>query len=263
MISINLTGKKAIVTGGASGLGKAIALKMAEAGCDVAIGDMNFEGAQEVAKQIKKMNVDSMAFKVDTSNEEEFSKKVDEVVEKFGKLDIMVNNAGIGIMKPILDLTYAEINKLVDIDLKGVIYGTRAALRYMIPQKSGKIINLSSVAAKMGSPGASVYAAAKNGVIALSNSLAREVAEFNININIICPGIIRTNMWENQLELMTNNGDDALKNKVFNEFSSSQIPLKRPQEPEDIGHMVVFLASDLAKNITGQTINVDGGCAIH
>lgn len=263
MISINLEGKKAIVTGAASGLGKAIALKLAEAGCNVGIGDMNYEGAQEVVRQIKNMNVASVAFKVDTSNADDFNKGVDEVVKEFGKLDIMVNNAGIGIMKPFMDLTQQEIDKLVDIDLKGVIYGTRAALKYMVPQKSGKIVNMSSVAAKMGSPGAAVYAAAKNGVIALSNSLAREAAECNININAVCPGIIRTNMWETQLKLMTNNGDDTVRDKVFNEFSSSQIPLRRPQEPEDIAHMVVFLVSDLAKNITGQTINVDGGCAIH
>ncbi len=220
------------------------------------------KAAQEVVEQINKMNVTGIAFKADTGNVEEFTKKVEEVVAEFGRLDIMVNNAGIGIMKPILDFTQQEIERLLDVDLKGVIFGTREALRYMIPQKSGKIINISSIGAKMGIAGGSIYAAAKNGVIALSNSLAREVAECNININVVCPGIVRTDMWENQLELMTN-GEKELKDKAFSEFLNYHIPLKRPQEPEDIAYMVAYLASDLAKNITGQTINVDGGCLIH
>jgi NAD(P)-dependent dehydrogenase (short-subunit alcohol dehydrogenase family) len=263
MVNINLTGKVAIVTGAASGLGKAIALKLAEAGCSLGVADLNYEGAKKVADQIEKMGVRSKALKVDTTKAEQVFNLVDATVEEFGKLDIMVNNAGIGIMKPILDFTQQDIDNLIDIDLKGVINGCRAALKHMIPQQNGKIVNMSSVAAKVGAPQASVYGAAKAGVIALTNSLAREVAENNININAVCPGIIKTNMWETQLNLMTNNGDEKIKDEVFKTFCSSQIPLKRPQEPDDIAHMVTFLASDLAKNITGQNINVDGGNVVH
>lgn len=263
MISINLKGKVAIVTGAASGLGKAIALKLAEAGCSVGIADLNYEEAVKVTEQIKKMGMVSKAFKVNTTKADEVFSLVDAAVKEFGKLDIMVNNAGIGLMKPILDLTQQEIDNLIDIDLKGVVNGCRAALKYMIPQNDGKIVNMSSVAAKTGSPQASVYAAAKAGVIALTNSLAREVAENNININAICPGIVRTNMWETQLDVMTNNADKSVKDEVFKNFSSSQIPLKRPQEADDIANMVIFLTSDLAKNITGQNINVDGGAVIY
>lgn len=263
MICMELKGKVAIVTGAASGLGKAIALRLAEAGASVAAADINYEGAATVAGQIDKMGAGSKAYRVDTTEAEMVSAMVDAVVKDFGRLDIMVNNAGIGILKPILDFTQEDIDRLIDIDLKGVIYGTRAALKHMIPQKEGKVVNMSSVAAKLGTPMGSVYAAAKAGVIALTNSLAREVAECNININSLCPGIIRTNMWETQLKLMTNNDEKEVRDQVFKEFSAGQIPLKRPQEPEDIANMVVFLCSDLGQNITGQTINIDGGCAIY
>ncbi|HWQ30556.1 MAG TPA: SDR family NAD(P)-dependent oxidoreductase [Negativicutes bacterium] len=263
MVSIDLNGKVAIVSGAASGLGKAIALRLAECGCSVGIGDINYDGAVKVAEEIKGMGCEALAFKVDTTKADQVDHMVDETVKKLGGLDIMVNNAGIGLMKPILDMSQQEIDNLIDVDLKGVINGCRAALKHMIPQKSGKIVNMSSVAAKVGSPQASVYAAAKAGVIALTNSLAREVAENNININAVCPGIIRTNMWEGQLDLMTNNADKSVKDEVFRNFSSSQIPMKRPQEPEDIANMVLFLTSDMSRNITGQNINVDGGSVIH
>ncbi|MCQ1529320.1 SDR family NAD(P)-dependent oxidoreductase [Lutispora saccharofermentans] len=264
MVSINLNGKAAIVTGAAGGLGKAIALKLAEAGCSVGIAyRSNDEGALKTAEEIRKMGAASKVFKVDTVKEKEVFNLVDAAVKEFGRLDIMVNNAGIGLMKPILDLTQQEIDNLIDIDLKGTINGCRAALKHMIPQKEGKIVNISSIAAKMGAPQAAIYAAAKAGIIALTNSLAREVAQDNININAVSPGIIRTNMWEKQLDLMTNSGDEKVKDEAFKSFSGSQIPLKRPQEPNDIANMVLFLVSDLAQNITGQNINVDGGSVIY
>ncbi|SMP63945.1 SDR family NAD(P)-dependent oxidoreductase [Anoxynatronum buryatiense] len=262
MVPINLNGKSVLVTGAASGLGKAIAMRLAEAGCAVCVADINIAAAEVVANEISQMGNASMAFQVNTSNQNEVVNMVNESIKKFEKLDLLVNNAGIGTMKPITDMQQEDIDNMIDINLKGVIYGCKAALAHMIPQNEGNIINISSVAAKMGAPYASVYASSKAGVIALTNSLAREVAENNININAICPGIIRTNMWEKQLELMTNNGDAQSKNEAFRSFSSSQIPLRRPQEPEDIANMVVYLASDLARNITGQTINVDGGSAI-
>jgi len=262
MVSIQLTGKTAVVTGGAGGLGKAIAIKLAEAGSNVVISDINYEGAVQVAYQIKQMGVKSRAVKSDVTQESEIFKLVELTVKEFGSIDIMINNAGIGMMKPINAFTTDEIERIINIDLKGVIYGCRAALKYMVEQKSGKIVNISSVAAKLGTPNASIYAAAKNGVIALTNSLAREVAEANININAVCPGIIRTDMWENELKAMTNNGSQEIRDQVFEDFSNSQIPLKRPQESEDIANMTIFLCSDLAKNITAQTINVDGGISI-
>lgn len=262
MVPITLDGKVALVTGAAGGLGKAIAIRLAEAGCSVCIADINIDKAKMAADEISQMGSVTMAVQVNTSNQNEVASMVDASLKKFGKLDFMINNAGIGMMKPIMAMEQQDIDSMIDINLKGVIYGCKAALAHMVPRNEGKIVNISSVAAKMGAPYAAVYASSKAGVIALTNSLAREVAENNININAICPGIIRTNMWEKQLELMTGDGDATAKDEAFRNFSSSQIPLRRPQEPEDIANMVVYLASDLARNITGQTINVDGGSAI-
>lgn len=262
MISIDLSGNVAIVTGGAGGLGKAIALRLADAGSSVVVADLDYDNAKLVADEIKGKGVSSKAMKVDASNADDINNLVDTTVKEFGKVTIMINNAGIGIMKPILEFTKEDVDKMVDIDLKGVIYGCKAALKYMVQQKEGKVVNTSSVAAKMGTPGSAVYAAAKNGVIAITNSLAREMGEFNININAICPGIIRTQMWEDQLALMTEDGNEDAKSEAFTSFVNSVIPLKRPQEAVDVANMVVYLCSDLGKNITGQAINVCGGTLI-
>ncbi|MBP3040847.1 SDR family oxidoreductase [Bacillaceae bacterium Marseille-Q3522] len=260
MIDINMDGKTVIVTGSASGLGKAIALQFAKAGADVAVADIDMEKAAETAELIKGMGRKSFAFQIDTRICESFIKLIDATVEKLGKLDFMINNAGIGIMKPIGEFTKEEIDRVVDIDLKGTIFGCKAALAYMMPRKSGKIVNLSSIAVKMATPGSSIYAAAKAGVMALTAALAREFAEANININAICPGIVRTEMWEKQLEAVAGDNETE-KEKVFASFTDF-IPLKRPQEPEDIANMAVFLCSDLADNITAQSFAVDGGATI-
>jgi len=261
MIEIKMNDKVVIVTGAASGLGKAIALRFAEAGADVAVADINIKNALKTAEEIRSMGRKAMAFQIDTSDSEAFDRLINDATENFGGLDFMVNCAGIGIMKPILEFSSKEINQLIDIDLKGTIYGCKAALAYMIPRKSGRIVNLSSIAAKMATPASSVYAAAKAGVMALTAALGREAAESNININAICPGIVRTDMWEKQLNAMAGENNAEGKAKIFESFTN-MIPLKRPQEPEDIANMALFLCSDLAKNITAQSFAVDGGATV-
>lgn len=257
MVDIKLNGKVAIITGAASGLGKATALRFAEAGADVVAADINLEGAQETANEINKMGRKSLAFKIDTREYETFQNMIKETSEKLGKVDSLVNCAGIGIMKPIVNMTKDDINNVVDINLKGTIFGCKAALEYMVPRKSGKIVNFSSIAAKMATPDCNVYASTKAGVISLTAALAREVADSNININAVLPGIIRTKMWEEQL--VTFAGDDKkAQEQVFAEYGKL-IPLGRPQEPIDVANMVLFLCSDLANNITAQNIAVDGG----
>lgn len=263
MVSISLEGKVAVVTGAAGGLGTATALKLAAAGANVMVSDINYENANNVSEQIKKLGVNSKAIKTDVTIEEDVINLMETTVKEFGSLDIIVNCAGIGWIKPIKDFSKEDICNMIDINLKGVIFCCKAALKYMIPKKEGKIINFSSIGAKMGLPGCSIYAATKAGVIALTNTLAREAAEHNININGICPGMIRTRMWEGQLNFMTGNGEQSAKDEIFNSWISGMIPLKRPQNPEDIANMVLFLSSDLARNITGQTINVDGGAVIY
>ncbi|EXG86135.1 dehydrogenase of unknown specificity, short-chain alcohol dehydrogenase like [Clostridium sp. ASBs410] len=258
MIEINMNGKVAIVTGSASGLGKAIALRFAQAGADVAVADINIENALKTAEEIKSLGRKSIAFQIDTRDSESFSKLIDATTENLGGLDFMINNAGIGIMKPILEFSSNEIDLVIDIDLKGTIYGCKAALAYMMPRKTGRIVNLSSIAAKMATPASSVYAAAKAGVMALTAALAREAADSNININAICPGVVRTEMWEKQLNAMAEDNSEEAKAKIFASFTD-MIPLKRPQEPDDIANMAIFLCSDLANNITAQSFAVDGG----
>lgn len=261
MIEINMNGKVAIVTGSASGLGKAIALRFAQAGADVAVADINIENALKTAEEIKSLGRKSIAFQIDTRDSESFSKLIDATTENLGGLDFMINNAGIGIMKPILEFSSNEIDLVIDIDLKGTIYGCKAALAYMMPRKTGRIVNLSSIAAKMATPASSVYAAAKSGVMALTAALAREAADSNININAICPGVVRTEMWEKQLNAMAEDNNAEAKAKIFASFTD-MIPLKRPQEPDDIANMALFLCSDLANNITAQSFAVDGGATI-
>lgn len=261
MIEINMSGKVAIVTGSASGLGKAIALRFAQAGADVVVADINIEKAKQTAEEIKNLGRNSIAFQIDTRDSESFSKLIETTTSELGKLDFMINNAGIGIMKPIHEFSTNEIDLVVDIDLKGTIHGCKAALAYMMPRKSGKIVNLSSIAAKMATPASSVYASAKAGVMALTAALAREAADSNININAILPGVVRTEMWEKQLNEMAGDNNEEEKAKIFASFTD-MIPLKRPQEPEDIANMAVFLCSDLANNITAQSFAVDGGATI-
>ncbi|MEM1485605.1 SDR family NAD(P)-dependent oxidoreductase [Oscillospiraceae bacterium PP1C4] len=261
MVSIDLKGKVAIVTGAGNGLGKAIALKFAEAGATVVVAGRTLSNITNVSEQIKAMGVPSTAFQIDIEKPEQFTELVNTTVNTFGTLDIMVNNAGIGILKPLSEFTDDEIHHVIDIDLKGTLFGTKAAINYMMTKKSGKIVNMSSIAVKMATPGSSVYAAAKAGVISLSNALAREYGEYNININTVCPGIVRTEMWEKQLEVMTRDGDEVVKAQAFKTYTDL-IPMKRPQEPDDIAYMTLFLCSDLANNITAQTIAVDGGATI-
>lgn len=263
MVSISVKGKNAIVTGAAGGLGAACAYRLAEAGANVVLADINLENAKKVSDKILQLGVKSATVKVDVTDEDSVISMVDTAIKELGSLDIMVNTAGIGLMKPIVDFTNDEISRILNINLKGTLFCCKNALKFMIPQKSGKIVNFSSCGAKMAAPGCSVYAATKAGVIAVTNSLAKEVAEYNINVNAVSPGIIRTPMWENQLELFTNKGSSNEKNNIFDSWISASIPLKRPQEPEDIANMVLYLCSDLAKNMTGQTINVDGGAIMY
>lgn len=263
MLSIDLKGKTAVITGAGGGLGAATALKLAEAGANIVVSDINLENAERVSEQVRKLGVGSKAVKTDVAQEEEVWSLMDATVEAFGGLDILVNCAGIGIIKPIQDFSKEDISKMVDINLKGVLYACKAALRHMIPKKSGKIVNFSSMGAKVGLPGCSVYAATKLGVVAATHTLAREAAEHNVNINAVSPGMIRTSMWEGQLNFMTNDGPESAKDEIFNGWINGMIPRKRPQEADDIANMVLFLCSDPARNITGQTINVDGGAVIY
>lgn len=244
---MNLTGKVALVTGASRGIGREIALELARQGANVAV---NFAGseakANEVVDEIKAMGRDAFTVKCDVSSTEEVSAMIKETVDRFGKLDILVNNAGITKDNLLMRMKEEEWDDVLNINLKGVFLCTKAVTRQMMKQREGRIINITSVVGVSGNPGQANYVAAKAGVIGLTKTTAKELASRNITVNAIAPGFITTDMT------------DKLSEEIKEEMLK-QIPLAKLGEPKDIAKAVVFLASDDAAYITGQTIHVNGG----
>ncbi|WP_244833065.1 3-oxoacyl-[acyl-carrier-protein] reductase [Clostridium sp. BJN0001] len=242
-----LEGKCAIVTGASRGIGKAIAIKLASLGASIVINYRSSESeAENVAKEVKKFGVEAMLVKADISNIEEAEKLVKEAKEKFGKIDIMVNNAGITKDGLIMRMKEEDFDNVIRVNLKGVFNCLKSITPVMMRQKHGKIINLSSVVGISGNAGQVNYAASKAGVIGMTKSLAKEIGSRGINVNAVAPGFIETDM--------TDKLGEKLKQEAVN-----NIPLKRLGKPEDVAEVVSFLASDEASYVTGQVIHVDGG----
>jgi 3-oxoacyl-[acyl-carrier protein] reductase len=248
-MDLGLTGRVAIVTGAGSqiGFGRTIALTLAREGCNIAATDIDYAGAKQTVAEIEALGRKAIAVKADVSNAEAVMAMVKEVTDRFGRLDILVNNAGACTRpKPFLEMSQAECDADIDINLKGVINCTRAVLPHMLERKYGKIVNISSGAAIEGAYVTSVYAAAKAGVIAFTKSIARGVASSGINVNSVAPGLANTGFARQAPPGMLDN-------------YKRNIPLGRLTEPQDIANTVLFLASDISNDIVGQTINVDGG----
>jgi len=244
---MQLKGKTAVVTGGSRGIGRAIALKLASCGANVVVNyTRNSKAADEVVAEIKAMGSSGMAVKADVSIASEVENLVNEVLKTFGSIDILVNNAGITRDNLIIRMTEKEFDDVINTNLKGAFICTKAVSRVMIKQKSGKIINVSSVVGIVGNAGQSNYAAAKAGLIGFTKSMAKELAKRGINVNAVAPGFIQTDMTS------------VLPENVKEEFLKS-IPLMRIGKPEDIANTVLFLASEYSDYITGQVINIDGG----
>lgn len=239
--------KTAFVTGASRGIGKAIAIKLAQDGFNVAINySKNSKSAEDVLNVAKTFGVDAIAVQCDVSKSDEVEKAISIVIEKFGSLDIVVNNAGITRDNLILKMSENDWNDVIDTNLKGTFNVIKFASKYMIKKKKGKIINIASVVGITGNAGQSNYAASKAGIIGLTKSVAKELASRGITVNAIAPGFIETDMTDTLTQEIK---DDILKS----------IPLKRAGKPEDIADLVSFLASDASNYITGQVINVDGG----
>lgn len=249
--------KNVIVTGAGKGLGKSIALEFAKAGANVVVADLSREDAINTAREISNLGVKTVAYTMDVSKYDQFEALTNYVVNNLGSVDILINNAGICVLDSIINMDVKTLDKIISIDLNGTLYGCKAVLPEMKKQGYGKIVNMSSIAAKLSGANCSVYSCVKAAVISLTAALAREYAKDNININCILPGIIRTPLWEGMLDTMTNN-DESKKDSTFASFTD-QIPTGRPQEPIDIAHMALFLCSEEALNVTGQNIGVDGG----
>ncbi len=246
---MKLEGKKAIVTGGSRGIGKAIALMYAKEGADILVNyHSNDAAAKETVAQIEKLGRKAVAVAADVANYKSAQNMVEECVKQLGGVDIVVNNAGVSKPSMLLKMKEEDWDAIIDIHLKAAFNTTQAAGRHMKEQKSGKIINVISTAGIFGTIGQINYASAKAGIIGFTKSASRELGRYGINVNVICPGITKTEMTG---KLQT---DEKLK-KIY----EGRIQLGRFAEPEEIAPAFVFLASDDASYITGQVLGVDGG----
>ena len=259
---MNLEDQIAIVTGGGQGIGRASALALAKAGTSVAVVDINGPAAKAVAAEVAALGAKSLAIEADLGSVADIDRMVAETVKVFGRLDTIVNNAGVTRRAYIMDLTEADWDRIHRVNAKGVFFCLQAAARVMIPRKSGRIINIASVAGK-GFHGTSnaVYAASKGAVISLTKTAAQQLGPHNINVNAVCPGVVKTAIVEDLFRtraLKENRSVEEIEAEVVRE-----IPLRRVNTPEDIADMVVFLASPGARNISGQSLNVDGGLVPH
>ncbi len=247
---MNFDGKVAIVTGGGSGIGHATVLKLAGLGAKIAIVDINEDSANKVAGEVREKGNDVLVVKTDISDYEQVKQMAKNVYDRFGKIDVLINNAAWDKIEPFMDNSPELWYKLIDINLKGPIHVTRAVLEYMIKQDTGgAIVNVVSDAAKVGSTGEAVYSATKGGIYSFTKSIAREMVRFNIRVNSTCPGPTQTPLFEDVVNTMP---------KVV-EAIKKTIPMRRVATPEDQANAIVWLASDEAGYITGQALSVNGG----
>ena len=244
--SLELEGKVALVTGAAQGIGKAIGLLLAQRGADMAISDINLEKAEETAREIETLGRRAMATRANVAVFDEVERMVQGMIDRFSRIDILVNNAGIARDKLLLRMTEEDWDLVLDINLKGTFNCTKAVIRYMSKQRSGKIVNIASVVGEMGNAGQANYSASKAGVIGFTKTIAREFAGRGINVNAIAPGYIVTSMT------------DSLPEKAKEELKR-MIPMERLGQPEDVAQAALFLVSEASSYITGQVIHVNGG----
>jgi len=245
---MKLKEKIALITGGASGIGEATVIRFAEEGANVAIIDVNLEGAEKLAEKVKSMGREALAVKADVSNKSEVESVIGQTLEKFGRLDILVNNAGINRDALVKKISEGMWDEVVDVNLKGTFLCAQAAAKPMMEQNHGKIINTSSVGS-LGNVGQANYAASKAGVIGLTKTLALELARYNINVNCVAPGATKTPLIA------------RLPPEIAEKFKK-MIPFKRFAEPREIADLHLFLASEQSSYITGQVIFIDGGMSV-
>ena len=251
--------KVAVITGSGSGLGKGIAQRLAKDGFKVVLNDINEDLLNATLEEFKNDGFEAIGIKGDVSKRDDQFQLVEEAVNAFGRLDVFINNAGIDVVTPFLDVDEQQLTKTFAINVNGVVFGTQAAAKQFIKQDSkGKIINACSIAGHESYEMLSTYSATKHAVRSFTHSSAKELAKHNIRVNAYCPGVAGTAMWDRIDAEMVKYYDHMEPGDAFKQFSGN-ILLGRPQEPEDVANLVSFLASDDADYITGQAIITDGG----
>jgi NAD(P)-dependent dehydrogenase (short-subunit alcohol dehydrogenase family) len=264
---MRLAGKVAIVTGGGSGIGRGIALAMAREGADVAIPDVQVLNAEKVADEVRGLGRKVLAMKTDVTSSADIQMMVDRTREALGRIDILVNNAGVAAPPgmPFTNNTEEDWDRTFAVNTKSVFLACKAITPYFIERRAGRIINIASIAGPISALTMPPYSVAKMGVITLTRIVAKELAAHGVTVNAICPGVLWTAFWEKlAAHLAATNPAFAgmTPRQVFDKRVSDIIPMKCEQTPEDIGWAAVFLASDEARAITGQALNVDGGCVM-
>lgn len=257
-----LDNQVALVTGGGRGIGRGIVLELAKEGADIAIGDIDLANAETTAAEVRDLGRQCSIVELDVTNEDQAEAAIAEVVAERGRLDALVNNAGVvGQNVGGGSIELSDWDACYEVNLKGIWIMSRAVVDQFRGAGGGKIVNIASIAGRRGGAGLAHYNASKAGAISVTQSLASDLGALNINVNAVCPGLLWTDMWR-QLEAMIG-GDPADevvdRRKFFESYLETNCPLQREQTPEDIGMAVAFLASDRARNITGQALNVDGG----
>jgi len=243
---MRLKDKVALITGGARGIGRAIALSYAKDGADIVVADVNKEEAEKTCLDIQALGRKAMALELDVTDYAKVEEAINKILDKFRKVDILVNNAGITKDNLLLRMSQAEWDAVLNVNLKGSFNCIKAVSRPMIKQRAGRIVNIASIIGIIGNPGQANYSASKAGIIALTKTAAKELASRNINVNAIAPGFIQTEM--------TAKLPEDLKQKM-----KEAIPLNKFGSPDDVAAACIFLASEDSSYITGQTIVVDGG----
>lgn len=258
-----LSGRTAVVTGGGRGLGKAIALEFARSGAAVCIGDIAAREAAAAAEEIKVLGVAGDWLETDVADPEHMEALMERAMRLTGKLDILVSVAGIVINDPFLDGSADGIRRAMDINILGLINAGQSALRRMMPERSGRIVNIASVAGRIGcGERHPFYSMTKAAALNITQTMAKVAAPYNINVNAVCPGIIMTDMWKSILEYRHEETGRS-REDIWREATQERILLGRPQEPIDIANAVLFFCSEGGRNITGQALNVCGGIQLN
>jgi len=264
---MRLAGKVAVVTGGGSGIGRGIVLAMAREGADLAIPDIQVLNAEKVAEEVRGLGRKVVAMKTDVTSVADVKVMTDRVRDVYGRIDILVNNAGMAAPPgmPFTNNTEEDWDRAFAVNTKSVFITCKAVVPHMLERKAGAIVNIASIAGPLAAPTMPAYSVAKGGVITFTRVLAKELATHGVRVNAICPGVLWTDFWQ-KLAAHIAETNPAFKGmtarQVFDKRVGDVIPMKREQHPEDIGWAAVFLASDEARNITGQSLNVDGGCVM-